>query len=53
MTEGKSTGVAAAAKYFGKKPGQSLSEFATEWNELTDDDKAQLVAGINNGSLTY
>ena len=38
------SGVAAAAKYFGKQPGQSLQEFSREWNALTDDDKARGAA---------
>lgn len=45
--------VAKALKYFGKKDGQSLSDFAIEWKQLTDADKDQLVQGINDGTLTY
>ena len=40
-------------KYFGKLPGQKLSEFAEELKKLTDADYEQLRAGIENGSLTY
>lgn len=27
--------------------------FATEWKALTDEDRAQIRAGIGNGTLTY
>ncbi|MBP8211440.1 MAG: hypothetical protein KAY11_17875 [Ilumatobacteraceae bacterium] len=53
MTEKPKSGVAAAVKFFGKLPGQSLAEFAKEWNELSDESKTQLANGINDGSLTY
>ena len=36
-------------KFFDIKAGQ----FRTEWAELSETDKAQLKAGIENGSLTY
>jgi hypothetical protein len=36
-------------KYFGMKAG----DFRTEWSKLTVQDKAQLTAGIKNGTLTY
>jgi len=36
-------------KFFGMKAG----EFRTEWSKLTPDDKAQLIEGVRNGSLTY
>jgi hypothetical protein len=45
----KSGGMVAAMKFFEMKVG----EFRKEWQELTDADKKQLVAGIENGSLTY
>ncbi len=40
-------------KYFGPKPGQSLTDFKNEVNELTDEDKATLAESIRNGTLTY
>lgn len=40
-------------KFFGKKDGQTLSEFATEMRDLADEDVAQLVGGIDDGTLTY
>lgn len=47
-------GIAAGlVKFFEKKPGQSLSDFAAEVKELTLDDKVQLLGGIRDGSLTY
>lgn len=33
--------------------GLSAAKFRPEWNELSDLDKWQLKAGIENGSLTY
>lgn len=46
-------GVNELNKFFGRKPGQSLSEFGQELKELTLDDKVQLVGGIVDGTLTY
>lgn len=46
-------GVASLKKYFGYKPGQSLSDFAAEVKQLDDDSFAQLVAGVENGTLDY
>lgn len=46
-------GVAKAMKFFGKQPGQSLSDFAAEWKTLTEDDKDQLIAGITDGTFNY
>lgn len=51
MTEQKP--VTVLNKFFGRKPGQSLQEFGQEIKTLTDEDKAQLVEGITNGTLTY
>lgn len=42
-----------ASKFFGRHAGQSLGEFGAELKELTDEDVAQLHAGIDNGTLTY
>lgn len=44
---------ALAARYFGKLPGQSLSDFAVELKALSDEDVAQLRAGLEDGSLSY
>lgn len=35
--------------YFGMTP----SKFNAEWRKMTVDDKAQIRAGIGDGSLTY
>lgn len=43
----------AASKFFGRKEGQSLGDFAAELKELTDADVTQLHAGLADGSLTY
>jgi hypothetical protein len=42
-----------ANKFFGKKDGQSLMEFAGELKALTDQDVDDLVGGLESGSLTY
>lgn len=34
---------AAISRYFGKKPGQTLTEFGNELKALTDADKAELL----------
>lgn len=47
------SGVGLAMKYFGKKDGQTLSQFRDEWNSITDENKAQLVSGLSDGSLSY
>jgi hypothetical protein len=38
---------------FFRKAGETLKEFSNEWTKLTSDDKAQLKAGIGDGTLTY
>ena len=38
---------------FFRKDGETLSQFADEWKNLPDADKAQIKAGIGSGSLTY
>jgi hypothetical protein len=45
--------VSVLAKYFGRKPGQSLTEFGGEVKALTNADKEQMLAGFCNGTLTY
>ena len=35
--------VSAVLKYFGRKEGQSLTEFASELKSLTDSDRAELA----------
>lgn len=45
--------LATLYRFFGKREGQGLKEFKAELDELTDNDKAQLVEGINNGTYTY
>jgi len=39
--------------FFGKKEGSSLKGFTDEWKALTDNDKAQIKAGLEDGTLTY
>lgn len=60
MTEVKKqpSGVAAAMKHFGKrtmpdgKP-QGLAAFKAEWDELSPESKAQVLGGLNDGTLNY
>jgi hypothetical protein len=33
--------------------GISIGQFGKEWKELTDEDKAQIKAGIGDGTFTY
>jgi hypothetical protein len=40
-------------KFFADGTDYKMSEFRNDWKELTDQDKADLKAGIGNGSLTY
>lgn len=40
-------------KFFGKQPGQSLSEAVAEVKLLTDADVDQLFSGIDDGTLSY
>lgn len=40
-------------KYFGYREGQKAGDFIKELNALTPEDKEQLAAGIENGSLDY
>lgn len=56
--EGKATGMVAVMKYF----EMTVSQFKQEWAKLTDQDKADLKAGIGeydpatgtaSGTLTY
>lgn len=37
-------------KYFEFK---TAANFAAEWRKLTDQDKADIKAGLENGTLTY
>ena len=54
MSDAKApSSIGPLSKFFGKKDGQKLADFAAEIRELTDTDKAELVAGINDGSFTY
>jgi hypothetical protein len=47
------SGIALTMAYFGKKEGQRIAEFKAEWDALTADNKAQLTAGLSDGTLTY
>jgi hypothetical protein len=47
------SGIGLAWKYFGKLPGQSLSEFKAEWGELSDKSKAEPTAGLSDGTESY
>jgi hypothetical protein len=47
------SGIGLAWKYFGKLPGQTLTEFKAEWGELSDKSKAELTAGLSDGTESY
>ena len=47
------SGIGLAMKFFGKKNGQTLSEFRDEWNTLSEQSKAQLTTGLTDETLTY
>jgi len=53
MTEEKRTFTKTLKDYFGIKEGDKLADFAKEIQALSDEEKAQLADGIENGSLTY
>jgi hypothetical protein len=36
-----------------KTNGYKLASFKADWSKLTDQDKADLKAGIGDGTLTY
>lgn len=45
--------IAIAMAYFGRKSGDGIKAFKTEWDALTDTDKEQLIAGLADETLTY
>jgi hypothetical protein len=47
------SGVGLTVKFFGKLQNQTLAEFKAEWDALGDANKAQLVRGLSDGTLTY
>lgn len=49
MTEPKEASLTEMRMYF----GMTTKEFATEWRQLTAEDKADLKKGIGNGTLNY
>lgn len=34
-------------------PGETLSQFSTEWKRLSEAERAEIREGIGNGTLTY
>lgn len=53
MPEEKQSDAKLISNFFGKLPGQNLSDFMEEYKALSSEDKSQLAEGIRNGSLTY
>lgn len=50
--------LAQVAEFMGYKngaenPSDSLAQFRKDWATMSDTDKAQLKAGIGDGTLTY
>lgn len=41
-----SSPITAALHFFGLKDGQTNLQFGLEWKKLTDEDKAEIVAGL-------
>ena len=41
------------SNYFGKLPGQNLSDFMAEYKALSSEDKKALADGIRDESFTY
>ena len=47
-------GLAQVHKFFDSDEAPySLAKFRTDWKNLTDADKADIKAGLTNGSLSY
>ncbi len=49
MAETGNKGIKAVREFF----GMSLAEMKTEWVPLPPKDKAEILAGIEDGTLTY
>jgi hypothetical protein len=45
--------IAIAMAYFGRKPNQRIAEFKAEWDALTEEDKAEITAGLTDETLSY
>lgn len=49
MADGKQAGMKDVREFF----GMSLPEMKAEWVSLPDKDKADILAGLSDGTLTY
>lgn len=49
----KPVSLADIHKFFKGDGDYKLAQFRKEWADLTDGDKAQIKAGLEDGSLTY
>lgn len=49
MAEQKSAGMKDVREFF----GMTLPEMKSEWVPLSDKDKAEILAGLSDGSLNY
>lgn len=49
MADVKQAGMKDVREFF----GMSLPEMKAEWVSLPEKDKAEILAGLSNGSLTY
>lgn len=47
------SGISMAMTFFGKAPGQGIKDFKDEWDKVPEEGKAQLTAGMADGTLTY
>jgi len=43
MAQAKGSGIVELKKFFGFKPNQTLAQFKAKIDELTEDDKAELI----------
>jgi hypothetical protein len=47
------SGISLAMTFFGKSEGQGIKAFKDEWDDIPEAGRAQLTAGLSNGTLTY
>lgn len=52
-TDKPKTYIKTLKEFFGFREGQDLAGFGKELKDLSDEEKAQLGEGIENGSLDY
>ena len=53
MANEQGANMAEVFRYFAQGTDYKMSQFRTDWADLTDKDKADLRKGIGNGTLNY